>query len=80
MLPVLPTTVAGSYSVPEWLEKLKADHYRNQLSRNHLNESHDMAIKVSHKPKSNELRCNNARSSNTRSDGDESPLRAHCQY
>ncbi len=46
MLPVLPTTVVGSYSVPEWLERLKTDYYRNRISRSHLGEIHDMAIKA----------------------------------
>ena len=46
MLPLLPTTVVGSYSVPEWLERLKTDYYRNRISRSHLREIHDMAIKA----------------------------------
>ena len=46
MLPVLPATVVGSYSVPEWLERLKTDYYRNRISRSHLGEIHDMAIKA----------------------------------
>ncbi len=45
-VPVLPTTVVGSYSVPEWLERLKTDYYRNRISRSHLREIHDMAIKA----------------------------------
>ncbi|MDQ3760865.1 MAG: methionine synthase [Actinomycetota bacterium] len=46
MIPMLPTTVVGSYSVPEWLERLKTDYYRNRISRSHLGEIHDMAIKA----------------------------------
>src|SRR5436305_1576453 len=46
MLPLLPTTVVGSYSVPEWLERLKTDYYRNRISRSHLREIHAMAIKA----------------------------------
>ena len=46
MLPLLPTTVVGSYSVPEWLERLKTDYYRNRISRSHLQEIHNMAIKA----------------------------------
>jgi 5-methyltetrahydropteroyltriglutamate--homocysteine methyltransferase len=46
MTPLLPTTVVGSYSVPEWLERLKTDYYRNRISRSHLGEIHDMAIKA----------------------------------
>jgi hypothetical protein len=80
MLPVLATTVVGRYSVPERLARLKTDSYRNQISHSHLNESHDMAIKASHKPKSNKLRSDNTQSSNTQSNGKESPLSAHCQY
>jgi 5-methyltetrahydropteroyltriglutamate--homocysteine methyltransferase len=44
--PLLPTTVVGSYSVPEWLERLKTDYYRSRISRTHLGEIHDMAIKA----------------------------------
>jgi methionine synthase II (cobalamin-independent) len=46
MTPVLPTPVVGSYSVPEWLERLKTDYYRNRISRSHLRGIHDMAIKA----------------------------------
>jgi 5-methyltetrahydropteroyltriglutamate--homocysteine methyltransferase len=44
--PLLPTTVVGSYSVPEWLERLKTDYYRGRISRTHLAEIHQMAIKA----------------------------------
>jgi len=43
---LLPTTVVGSYSVPEWLERLKTDFYRKQLSAAHLSDVHDVAIKA----------------------------------
>jgi 5-methyltetrahydropteroyltriglutamate--homocysteine methyltransferase len=43
---VLPTTVVGSYSVPEWLERLKNDYYQNRLSWQHLTEICDVAIKA----------------------------------
>lgn len=46
MIPVLPTTVVGSYSVADWLERLKTDYYRNRISGAHLREIHDMAIKA----------------------------------
>ena len=46
MIPVLPTTVVGSYSVPDWLERLKTDYYRKRISGTHLREIHDMAIKA----------------------------------
>jgi 5-methyltetrahydropteroyltriglutamate--homocysteine methyltransferase len=43
---LLPTTVVGSYSVPEWLERLKTDHYQRRISAQHLDEIHDVAIKA----------------------------------
>jgi 5-methyltetrahydropteroyltriglutamate--homocysteine methyltransferase len=43
---LLPTTVIGSYSVPEWLGQLKNDYYRHRISRRHLDEIHEMAIKA----------------------------------
>jgi len=44
--PLLPTTVVGSYSVPEWLERLKNDHLQRRLSPQHLEEIHQVAIKA----------------------------------
>jgi 5-methyltetrahydropteroyltriglutamate--homocysteine methyltransferase len=43
---LLPTTVVGSYSVPEWLERLKTDFYRKRLSAAHLADVHDVAVKA----------------------------------
>jgi 5-methyltetrahydropteroyltriglutamate--homocysteine methyltransferase len=43
---LLPTTVVGSYSVPEWLERLKTDYYQHRLSGAHLEDIHDVAIKA----------------------------------
>ena len=43
---VLPTTVVGSYSVPEWLERLKTEYYQRRISASHLAEIHDVAIKA----------------------------------
>jgi 5-methyltetrahydropteroyltriglutamate--homocysteine methyltransferase len=43
---VLPTAVVGSYSVPEWLERLKTDFHQQRISRAHLDEIHDVAIKA----------------------------------
>jgi 5-methyltetrahydropteroyltriglutamate--homocysteine methyltransferase len=43
---ILPTTVIGSYSVPEWLGQLKNDYYRHRISRRYLDEIHEMAIKA----------------------------------
>ena len=45
-VPLLPTTVVGSYSVPEWLERLKTDYYQRRISAQHLSEIHDVAIKA----------------------------------
>jgi len=47
-LPVrlLPTTVVGSYSVPEWLERLKTEYYQRRISAQHLAEIHEVAIKA----------------------------------
>jgi 5-methyltetrahydropteroyltriglutamate--homocysteine methyltransferase len=42
----LATTVVGSYSVPEWLGRLKTDYYQRRISAQHLNEIHDVAIKA----------------------------------
>ena len=42
----LPTTVVGSYSVPEWLERLKTDYYQRRISGQHLEEIHEIAIKA----------------------------------
>ncbi|HUZ24907.1 MAG TPA: hypothetical protein VMV07_14210 [Streptosporangiaceae bacterium] len=43
---LLPTTVIGSYSVPEWLERLKTDFYQRRISAQHLSEVHDVAIRA----------------------------------
>src|SRR6202167_3942279 len=43
---VLPTTVVGSYSVPEWLERLKTEYYQRRISVQHLTEIHEVAIKA----------------------------------
>jgi 5-methyltetrahydropteroyltriglutamate--homocysteine methyltransferase len=42
----LATTVVGSYSVPEWLGRLKTDYHQRRISAHHLNEIHDVAIKA----------------------------------
>jgi 5-methyltetrahydropteroyltriglutamate--homocysteine methyltransferase len=38
--------VVGSYSVPEWLERLKTEYYQRRISAAHLAEIHDVAIKA----------------------------------
>jgi 5-methyltetrahydropteroyltriglutamate--homocysteine methyltransferase len=45
-LPPLPTSVVGSYSVPEWLERLKTEYYQRRISAAHLDEIHEVAIKA----------------------------------
>ncbi|MBO0867024.1 MAG: hypothetical protein J2P15_00525 [Micromonosporaceae bacterium] len=42
----LVTTVVGSYSVPEWLDRLKTDAYQRRIGRRHLADIHDVAIKA----------------------------------
>jgi len=43
---ILPTTVVGSYSVPEWLERLKTEYYQRRISAQHLAEIQEVAIKA----------------------------------
>ena len=45
-LPILPTTVVGSYSVPGWLERLKTEYFARRVSRRDLDEIHDTAVKA----------------------------------
>jgi 5-methyltetrahydropteroyltriglutamate--homocysteine methyltransferase len=45
-LPVLPTSVIGSYSMPEWLERAKNDYLSRRLSRRDLDEMHDAVRKA----------------------------------
>ena len=45
-LPVLPTTVVGSYSMPGWLERLKTEYFARRISRHDLDEIHDAAVKA----------------------------------
>jgi 5-methyltetrahydropteroyltriglutamate--homocysteine methyltransferase len=43
---LLPTTVIGSWSVPDWLERAKTGVYHGSVSRTQLAEMHDMAVKA----------------------------------
>src|SRR5215472_16471617 len=43
---LLPTTVVGSYPVPDWMERLKTDYFRGRMSRAQLADLHEMAIKA----------------------------------
>jgi 5-methyltetrahydropteroyltriglutamate--homocysteine methyltransferase len=45
-LPIIPTTVIGSYSMPEWLERAKNDYLSRRLSRRDLDEMHDAVRKA----------------------------------
>jgi 5-methyltetrahydropteroyltriglutamate--homocysteine methyltransferase len=45
-LPILPTSVIGSYSMPEWLERAKNDYLSRRLSRRDLDEMHDAVRKA----------------------------------
>src|SRR3970040_824129 len=45
-LPILPTTVTGSYSMPEWLERAKNDYLRRRLTRRDLDEMNDAVRKA----------------------------------
>ncbi len=38
--------MVGSYSVPEWLERLKTEYYQRRISAAHLAEIHEVAIKA----------------------------------
>lgn len=42
----LATSVVGSYSVPEWLERLKTDYCQRRISGAYLQEIHEVAIKA----------------------------------
>ena len=44
--PVVATSVVGSYSVPEWLERLKTDFYQRRISGQYLDDIHEVAIKA----------------------------------
>jgi 5-methyltetrahydropteroyltriglutamate--homocysteine methyltransferase len=44
-LPLLPTTVIGSYSFPAWLEKARAMARDGMLSAQELEEAHDNAVR-----------------------------------
>jgi len=43
---ILPTAVVGSYSVPEWLERIETDYFERRLSGSTLTEIHDVVIKA----------------------------------
>src|SRR5579884_1617438 len=43
---LLPTTVVGSYSIPEWLERAKTDYFQRRISREYLDQIHDVVVKA----------------------------------
>lgn len=43
---LLPTSVIGSYSVPEWLERAKTDYLQRRISGDHLQDMHNVVIKA----------------------------------
>jgi 5-methyltetrahydropteroyltriglutamate--homocysteine methyltransferase len=43
---LLPTTVIGSWSVPDWLERAKTGVHHGAVSRTQLADMHDMAVKA----------------------------------
>jgi 5-methyltetrahydropteroyltriglutamate--homocysteine methyltransferase len=43
---VLPTSVIGSWSVPDWLERAKTGVHHGAVSRTQLADMHDMAVKA----------------------------------
>jgi 5-methyltetrahydropteroyltriglutamate--homocysteine methyltransferase len=43
---LLPTSVIGSYSIPEWLERAKTDALQRRISSDQLQDMHDVAIKA----------------------------------
>src|SRR5207247_11153450 len=45
-LPILPTTVVGSYSMPGWLERLKTEFFARRISKHELDEIHNVAVKA----------------------------------
>jgi 5-methyltetrahydropteroyltriglutamate--homocysteine methyltransferase len=45
-LPILPTTVIGSYSMPQWLERAKNDYLQRKISRHDIDDMYDAARKA----------------------------------
>ncbi len=45
-LPILPTAMIGSYSMPGWLERLKTEYFARRISRHELDEIYDAASKA----------------------------------
>ncbi len=45
-LPILPTSMVGSYAMPGWLERLKTDYFARRISHHDLEEIYDAAAKA----------------------------------
>jgi 5-methyltetrahydropteroyltriglutamate--homocysteine methyltransferase len=45
-LPILPTSMVGSYAMPGWLERLKTDFFARRISHHDLDEIYDAAVKA----------------------------------
>jgi 5-methyltetrahydropteroyltriglutamate--homocysteine methyltransferase len=45
-LPLLPTAVVGSYSMPGWLERAKNDYLARRIGRHDMEEIHDAVVKA----------------------------------
>lgn len=43
---LLPTSVIGSYSIPEWLERAKTDALQRRISSEQLQDMHNVTIKA----------------------------------
>ncbi len=43
---LLPASVIGSYSVPEWLERAKTDYLQRRISAEQLNDMHNIVIQA----------------------------------
>ena len=45
-LPILPTSIVGSYAMPAWLERFKTDYFARRISHHDLDEIYDAATKA----------------------------------
>jgi 5-methyltetrahydropteroyltriglutamate--homocysteine methyltransferase len=45
-LPILPTSMVGSYAMPGWLERLKTEYFTRRISHHDLDEIYDAAAKA----------------------------------
>lgn len=46
MTRLLPTSVIGSYAIPEWLERAKTDYLQRRIGGDQLQDMHNIAIKA----------------------------------